>query len=68
VLRRFAAELRDAGSTLKIVASTDRVISQLDAGGLTAIIGERNVYRGSEWVGETLRAAYDDARDELRER
>ena len=68
VLRRFAAQLRDAGSTLKIVATADRVISQLDAGGLTAIIGERNVYRGSEWVGETLRAAYEDARDELRER
>ncbi|KQP74273.1 MULTISPECIES: SulP family inorganic anion transporter [unclassified Microbacterium] len=65
VLRRFAAELRDADSTLKVVATEDRVISQLDAGGLTADIGADNVYRGTEWVGEGLRRAYADARAEI---
>ncbi|MFE5410760.1 SulP family inorganic anion transporter [Microbacterium sp. NPDC056569] len=65
VLRRFAAELRDADSTLKIVATEDRVISQLEAGGLTADIGVENVYRGTEWVGEALRRAYADARVEV---
>lgn len=65
VLRRFAAELRDADSTLKVVATEDRVISQLDAGGLTADIGGDNVYRGTEWVGEGLRHAYADARAEI---
>ncbi|MDR7110314.1 SulP family sulfate permease [Microbacterium trichothecenolyticum] len=65
VLRRFAAELRDADSTLKVVATEDRVISQLDAGGLTADIGADNVYRGTEWVGEGLRRAYVDARAEI---
>ncbi|MFB7883159.1 SulP family inorganic anion transporter [Microbacterium sp. NPDC056057] len=65
VLRRFAAELRDADSTLKVVATEDRVVSQLDAGGLTADIGADNVYRGTEWVGEGLRRAYADARAEI---
>ena len=57
VLRRFAHELRDAESRLKVVATEERVIDQLEAGGLTADIGERNVYSGTEWVGETLRRA-----------
>lgn len=65
VLRRFAIELRDAGSTLKIVATEGRVISQLEAGGLTADIGADNIYRGTEWVGEGLRRAYADARAEI---
>jgi SulP family sulfate permease len=65
VLRRFAAELRDADSTLKVVATEDRVLSQLEAGGLTADIGADNVYRGTEWVGEGLRRAYADARAEV---
>lgn len=65
VLRRFAAELRDADSTLKVVATEDRVLSQLEAGGLTADIGGDNVYRGTEWVGEGLRRAYADARAEV---
>jgi SulP family sulfate permease len=67
VLRRFAAQLRDADSTLKVVATQDRVISQLAAGGLTADIGADNVYRGTEWVGEGLRRAYADARAEVEE-
>ncbi|WP_163615867.1 SulP family inorganic anion transporter [Microbacterium sp. B35-30] len=65
VLRRFAHQLRDADSTLKVVASEERVIAQLAAGGLTADIGEDNVYRGSEWVGEGLRRAYADALTEI---
>jgi SulP family sulfate permease len=65
VLRRFANDLRDADSALKVVATEPRVISQLEAGGLTADIGPDNVYRGSEWVGEGLRRAYADAREEI---
>ncbi|WP_163633430.1 SulP family inorganic anion transporter [Microbacterium sp. B35-04] len=65
VLRRFAHQLRDADSTLKVVASEERVIAHLAAGGLTADIGEDNVYRGSEWVGEGLRRAYADALTEI---
>lgn len=66
VLRRFAAQLGDVGSSLKVVATEERVIAQLAAGGLTGDIGERNVYKGTEWVGEALRRAHADALDELR--
>lgn len=68
VLRRFAHQLADADSSLKIVATEDRVIDQLEAGGLLDDIGERNIYKGTEWVGETLRKAYADARDEVERR
>ncbi len=65
VLRRLAHQLADADSSLKVVASEARVIDQLAAGGLIDDIGERNVYRGTEWVGETLRRAYADALAEI---
>ncbi|WP_240642141.1 SulP family inorganic anion transporter [Microbacterium sulfonylureivorans] len=65
VLRRFAHRLADAGSSLKVVATEDRVIDQLEAGGLLDDIGERNIYKGTEWVGATLRQAYAEARDEI---
>lgn len=68
VLRRFAHRLRDADSSLKVVATEDRVIDQLAAGGLTDDIGERNVYRGTEWVSQALRRAYADARAEIGDR
>lgn len=66
VLRRYAHLLRDAGSSLKVVATEDRVIEALAGGGLVNDIGERNVYKGTEWVGETLRRAYAEAEDEIR--
>lgn len=65
VLRRYAAELADADSTLKLVVSEDRVVKQLGASGLSAELGEENIYRGTEWVGEGLRRAYADAREEV---
>lgn len=65
VLRRFAHKLRDAESSLKLVVTEQRVIDQLDAGGLLDDIGERNLYRSTEWVGATVRRAYADARDEI---
>ena len=68
VLRRFAHRLADADSTLKVVATEDRVIDQLQAGGLLDDIGERGIYKGTEWVGETLRHAYADAQAEIARR
>ncbi|MGA7147494.1 MAG: SulP family inorganic anion transporter [Microbacterium sp.] len=65
VLRRYAAQLRETGGGLKVVATERRVIDQLGAGGLTADIGERNVYKGTEWVGDTLRRAHADALAEI---
>lgn len=65
VLRRYAHDLASADASLKIVASEKRVIHQLIAGGLVDDIGEANLYRGGEWVSETLRRAYADAREEI---
>ncbi|GAA3638488.1 SulP family inorganic anion transporter [Microbacterium awajiense] len=65
VLRRYAHDLQSADSTLKLVVSEDLVVAQMAAGGLIGDIGERNLYRGSEWVGEALRRAHDDAEAEL---
>lgn len=64
VLRRYARDLAAAGSSLKLVVSEPLVVRQLEAGGLAADIGDDNIYRGTEWVGEALRRAYDDAREE----
>jgi SulP family sulfate permease len=68
VLRRLAHQLRDADSTLKVVATEPRVISQLEVGGLVGDIGPGNVYRGTEWVGETLRRAHAEAVAEIAQR
>ncbi|MGW9632258.1 SulP family inorganic anion transporter [Agromyces sp. NPDC055520] len=66
-LTRYATQLHDVESTLKIVASEPRVITQIRASGLTAVIGERNLYQGGEWVGTALRHADADARTEIGE-
>ena len=65
VLRRYAHELASADASLKIVASEQRVIDQLIAGGVVDDIGEANLYHGGEWVSETLRRAYADAREAI---
>jgi SulP family sulfate permease len=68
VLRRYAHDLADAGSTLKVVVSADAVVRQMEAGGLLREIGESNLYRGTEWVGDALRHAHGDALAEIDER
>ena len=61
VLRRYARQLADADSALKLVISETRVLRQIQDAGL-ADVGERNIYRGDEWVGKALRRAHSDAR------
>jgi SulP family sulfate permease len=68
VLRRFAGQLRDVDGTLKVVAAEAAVIARLDAGGLAADIGPQNIYKGNEWIGATVRRAYDDATSEIQAR
>ncbi|KRC62334.1 sulfate transporter [Agromyces sp. Root81] len=65
VLRRYATELDQAGSRLEVIVTSDRVRSNLTAGGLTAIIGEAAVHRGTEWQGDTLRTVYANALDRV---
>ena len=68
VLRRYAHALRDADASLKLVISEKRVLDQIEASGFADELGAGNVYRSTEWIGETVRRAYADARDEQRER
>jgi sulfate permease, SulP family len=64
VLRRYAHDLRDADATLKLVISEKQVLDQVEISGLAAELGAGNIYRSTEWVGETVRRAYADALDE----
>jgi SulP family sulfate permease len=61
VLRSYARSLRDAGSKLVIVTDNVRLLEQLDETGLLREIGPENVYRGTEYLGETIRRAHDEA-------
>jgi SulP family sulfate permease len=66
VLRRYTHSLRDADGSLKLVVSEKRVLDQIEASGLADELGARNIYRSTEWIGETVRRAYADALDEQR--
>lgn len=61
VLRRYAGELRAVDGSLVLVISEKLVYDQVVASGLRDELGAANVYRSTEWVGETVRQAYADA-------
>lgn len=61
VLLRYARALADADSQLKVVSANERIIEQLEATGITAVIGADNVYPSDERVGATMERAVADA-------
>ncbi len=61
VLATYAADLRNVDSKLMLVTDNERVIRQLRVTGATDVIGARNVYRSSAFLGETTRNAHDEA-------
>ncbi|MWB97929.1 SulP family inorganic anion transporter [Agromyces seonyuensis] len=61
VLRRYAHELADRDSRLVLVVSEEKVLAQLDAGGLLAELGPEGLVRSGEWVTEGVRRAYAEA-------
>jgi len=63
VFRRYSKQLRSADSKLKIVVASDRVIEQFRVAGADTDIGSDDVYLGTEWLGETVRRAYDDSQE-----
>ncbi|GAA1643609.1 SulP family inorganic anion transporter [Microbacterium flavum] len=65
VLRRYAAELVAVDASLRIVASEQRVLTQLRRSGLSGDLGPDRVYEGTEWIGKSLRVAVADAQDEI---
>jgi len=68
VLCRYAGQLHQVHSTMKVIITSDRIGHQLRDEGLLDLIGEGNVYRGTEWLGETVRKAYGDSRREIETR
>ncbi len=61
LLAGYAHELRDVDSKLMIVTDNKRIIRQLRVTGAMNPIGADNVYRGTEFLGATVRRAHDDA-------
>jgi SulP family sulfate permease len=44
-----------------VVTDNPRILRQLRVTGALGVIGSENVYEGNEWVGRTVRVAYEDA-------
>lgn len=62
VLARYAQSLRRVASRLMIISSDEQLRRQLAVTGVTAEVGTESVYESDEWVGATVRRAYEDAR------
>ena len=60
-LERYADQLTAAASKLVIVANNDSVLTQIERAELAAKLGPDNLYRGTEWLGDTVRRAHTDA-------
>ena len=61
VLRGYATRLQSRGSLLKLVVSNDHVLRQLQHENVSTLIGPENLYRSTEWVGDTVLRAVADA-------
>ncbi len=61
LIKRYSASLQAVGSRFMLVTDSDVIPEQLERTGALDVIGDENVYKGTEWVGETLRKAYEDA-------
>ncbi|UYM04998.1 SulP family inorganic anion transporter [Solicola gregarius] len=65
VLRQYGRALQAHGCVLKLIVASDRVLHQLRTERVLGELGEDNVYRGTEWLGDAVRRAHADATDEL---
>ncbi|WP_201774442.1 SulP family inorganic anion transporter [Demequina sediminicola] len=65
VLRRYCSSVIGQGGTVKFVLNDANVRQQFERERLVSLVGEDNVYMGSEWLGRATRAAYADARSEI---
>jgi SulP family sulfate permease len=63
VLARYARTLEGVGSKLVIVSGDEHLNRQLEVTGVTASVGEANIYTSDERVGAMLRRAHTDAVD-----
>jgi SulP family sulfate permease len=63
VLARYAEDLSAVGSKLVLVSADEQLIEQLDVTGVTAAVGEDNIYSTDERVGATMAKAAEEATD-----
>ena len=61
VLVKYARALRAQGNQLMLVSADENMHEQLKVAGVTDLVGVQNVFTSDEWVGETLRVAYEKA-------
>ncbi len=59
--RRYAESLAAVDSKLMIVSATERIQEQFAVTGVTAVVGEENIYPTDERLGATMRRAHADA-------
>jgi sulfate permease, SulP family len=61
VLGAYAALLREVDSKLVIVTDNGRLVAQLRDVSVVDVIDSADIYRGNEYLGETVRRAYTEA-------
>ncbi|MFK8023529.1 MAG: SulP family inorganic anion transporter [Ilumatobacter sp.] len=61
ILGQYASALRESDCKLMIVTNNQHVIEQIHNTAAIDSIGSDNLYRGNEYVGETVRRAHADA-------
>lgn len=61
VLRRYERRLTRCDSKLVIVCNNGAILDQIGRAGLTDVLGNDNVYEGTEWLGEAVQRAHRDA-------
>ena len=61
VLLKYAQALAEADSQLMLVSANENMHEQLKVAGVTDVVGDANIYTSDEWVGKTVKRAYDDA-------
>lgn len=66
VLRRYAGALNAVGSKLVLVTDNRHIRRQLRVTRTIEEIGVDNVYLGTDWVGQAVRQAHDDAMSWIR--
>ncbi|MFF2372275.1 SulP family inorganic anion transporter [Agromyces sp. NPDC058110] len=68
VLERYLDDLERHDSALWLAVAGRRLADQLAAGGLLDRLGPARVYESSEWIGEAVHRAHDDAWEWVRAR
>jgi SulP family sulfate permease len=63
VLARYAEDLEAVGSKLVLVSADEQLLEQFDVTGVTAVVGEANIYPTDERVGATVAKAAEEANE-----